>query len=270
MIWGCSMIKRAFLAAQFALAMSSAVVLGLGHSVQAAPVFDTGATQYIGAGADGSDVFGNPAFFQINSIDVAKAGSDLKVIINTVYDPNVAGAQGTGLGDLFIGTNMGNMPTLGAGSATDAGNVAGRFAYVFDISNTTGLGFSGSGGLKALAGGDVGSSAPAGPSIRNGQAVFYTGAGPSITGGGWTLGGGLLTFTITNGATIFAGQSLFLAWAMTCANDVIYGAFVIPPSITEEVPLPAGFILMGSLLLGAGGVARWRRRRNGNLALQAA
>jgi hypothetical protein len=41
----------------------------------------------------------------------------------------------------------------------------------------------------------------------------------------------------------------------------VYEFLLPPPPVGPEVPLPAGFWLMGSVLAGAGGIAKWRRRR---------
>jgi hypothetical protein len=36
---------------------------------------------------------------------------------------------------------------------------------------------------------------------------------------------------------------------------------VDPPGGGHPVPIPAGFLLMGTVLAGAGGIAKWRRRK---------
>lgn len=238
----------------------------LANSGQAAPIAD----DYIGFNSHGhGDVIagsGLQANFQINSIDVSKSGADLKVVVSTSYNPNSSGALGTGLGDLFFGTDMSKAPAYGAASATDAYS-AGRFNYVFSIRNDDYPGANGTGTLHALRtdGTDVKTAYGAG-TVRTGQAVEFLGNSKPATGitGSWTLdvAQDTLTFLITNAANTF-GSTFFIAWAMTCANDIIYANIAFPPPNNPpgDVPLPAGFILMGSVLLGAGGVARWRKRR---------
>lgn len=125
--------------------------------------------------------------------------------------------------------------------------------------------------------------------FRQGQAVQYTPDSPSASnpvsitvtpatgyttanGGNDLVNGfadtsnpGSITYTITDNGTLGYG-SIELAWAMTCANDVIqFLADVSLPGCTTcggpgQTPLPAAFALMGTVV-GAGGLlARLRRR----------
>jgi hypothetical protein len=102
--------------------------------------------------------------------------------------------------------------------------------------------------------------------FRQGQAVQYK-PGPGQQGLGgpgsiWTVDAAndIITFSIVDNKLL--GDDFALSWAMTCANDVIQGLVNLPHSGPPpgEVPLPGGFILMGSALFGLGGIARWRAR----------
>jgi len=70
---------------------------------------------------------------------------------------------------------------------------------------------------------------------------------------------GIITYTITDNGLF--GDGFALAFAITCANDVIAGDVIIPPSNIARTPLPATALLMGSVLGAGGFVGRWRRRK---------
>ena len=75
---------------------------------------------------------------------------------------------------------------------------------------------------------------------------------------------GQIVFTITDNG-LFDGP-LALAWAMTCANDVIIAD--IPVTVTthqDTTPLPAALPLFGTGL-GALGLLGWRRKRKAQSA----
>jgi hypothetical protein len=108
--------------------------------------------------------------------------------------------------------------------------------------------------------------------FREGQAVQYTPNDPTATVAAATWSVDALAHTITytivdNG---LFGTSFALAWAMTCANDVIQGQVMdLPPGGPgpNPTPLPATLPLFASGL-GALGLLSWRRKRK-NAALAA-
>ena len=69
---------------------------------------------------------------------------------------------------------------------------------------------------------------------------------------------GLLTFSIVDNGTL--GNSFALAWAMTCANDIIIGQVTLPPGEQFNTPLPAAFPLFAGGL-GLIGFLGSRRRK---------
>lgn len=268
----------------YCLAACVATALGMAGSlagpVQAAPISDN----YIGGVAPGyGDVVGSTSDFNIFSIDVTRINTtaktaDLQVVVKTNYIP---GTLSTGFGSLFFGTDLSKV-NIDLTNSTKNDTFAldpDRFNYVFGIPTNPALKSgkaNGTGSLYALngTGTDVqlsywpstsNTTDPPPTNFRTGQAVGYTGKGPALRTGTWDFSASAdtLTFIITNENYLF-GSDFYIAWAMTCANDVILAlanAFVPPPGGGGQVPLPAGFLLMGTVLLGAGGVARWRKRR---------
>jgi len=254
------------------------VIAGLfaaGASAQAAPIVidDTGANAYWG-GNDGSwnaDIVGDSGF-EIFSLSADKVGANLVVVVNTNF---VDGYEGNSLGALFIGNpaklnlNDGNG---GAGTGPHynddiyKGAVqddTDRFSYAFDFdaSGNTGT-------LYDLAenGSDVVRSYPPvlNAQIRKGQAVDVNGfAVDSGVDGTWSIGGGQITFTIKNFfniATIQTWSGLTLAWAMSCANDVVLGVVQFPGGNIPDVPVPASMLLLFSGLAGLGFLGRRRMK----------
>jgi hypothetical protein len=290
-----SKFGTALRAKYLALSVGAAVVTAFASPAQAIILNDVYWGGQIVNAPTNSDIIGNPSHFDIFSMEVTRIAtgldsSDLKIVINTNYNPNSANALGTGFGDLFIGSagNSGNLVLDGTGGAPPYANDTynankARFDYVASIDNNPLPGVGGTATVHALAtGGSAGSDvqqsfappAPGGnPDIgfgfRNEQAAYYTGAGSDLTGGNstWAFSAGAQTLTIlikgeeTGGVKLFGDGLILLAWAFTCANDVILGQVQSPPHVDQPVPLPAGFLLMGTVLLGGGGIAQWRRRR---------
>jgi hypothetical protein len=242
--------------------------------------------------------------FEITSAIISRSGignDTLNITINTNFAgvPGTAAADGTGYGSLFL--------TPGTWTSHDTYS-PNQWQYAVLTTQNPGPGSIGTTttGLYAI-GGDA-TANPYGPNpavpvsyttdngkifmsnvngdpvtypysgsppyyFRQGQAVQYvpgqnqaTVAGTAAT---WAVNAALHTITYTIVDNGLFGDSFALAWAMTCANDVIQGQV----SLTEgegiqssPTPLPAGFLLMGSVLGGGGLVARWRLRRRGGHA----
>lgn len=238
--------------------------------------------------------------FQIYSMDVNVLGpvgaKDLQIVIHTNYSPYSGGTSpsGTSFGSLFIGSSA-TIPFPAAtgvtGGATASDTYVGdesRFDYVVNMPGSTPIiggpdagkaapptavgaaGFRtavGNTGFFSLngTGSDVQTSFfPVDPSgYRQDQAVGYTGSlTPEVKDATFAFdeAAETLTFLIKNENGLL-GNTVLFAWAMTCANDVIFGTVDLPSRVNPPVPLPAGFLLMGSVLFGAGGIAGWRRRR---------
>ena len=92
---------------------------------------------------------------------------------------------------------------------------------------------------------------------------------PAGLGSGTT---GALNFTLTNvlgsGDILSSVSSLTLAWAMTCANDVIYASTQLPVA-PPTTPLPASLPLFvaGIGLLGWLGSKRKKHHRASRIAI---
>jgi hypothetical protein len=256
-------------------ALASACAFG---DARAFFIDDTGVNAYWGGDLFGGspttgDIVGNSSF-EIFNATVDRVGTTFRVVISTNYNPLTSTPGGTGFGTLFIGPG----PFTPTGTGNHPGDTfldgPGRFSHVLVFPHNPalipGVGGGGTADLKPLVGdgSDVQLSFPPPPfgpaAVRNDQAVGYTGGAATLLSGSWSFVDGpgsspnTLTFQIFGENGLF-GSDVTIAWAMTCANDVIAGSGA--PGIIDEVPLPAGFILMGSMLLGAGGVAKWRSRR---------
>jgi len=240
---------------------------------------------------------GDPSF-QIYSLTAARTGNNLTVTINTNY-ANHVGALGTGLGFLFLGAGA---PTYNAGTTgnpvtgpnyqydTYSADTA-RFQYAAGIPLTVAFSngtASGSGVLYSVDSNTVqrsyypNTSNTTGSNFRNDQAVGIKNSPstvPSVSEN-WTVTkgndttGGTITFELLNlfnNTTLDSINGVFtLAWAMTCANDVIL-ATIIPPEtrLQKETPLPAALPLFAG---GVGflGLLSWRRKRKLAVATDAA
>lgn len=266
-------------------AATGLLFVGTAAVSQAAPVVidDSAASGYWGGNINGADseVFGNPAHFAITSASVERLGNNLSVIIATNYSGKNVGTLNTNLGALFFGDpkllNLAGGVTPSYKEDTFEAD-KDRFGYVFDFDakpkttqNYTTSDQGGTGTLYKLKGdgSDIVYSNPAGNTVRNDQAVDIKdkakGKDFAQTGitGNWSTKDGSVTFLITN---FFGGAlpglyntSLTLAWAMTCANDIILGEVVFPlDGPVGTVPLPAGLLLMVSGLAGLGFLRRFK------------
>lgn len=115
--------------------------------------------------------------------------------------------------------------------------------------------------------------------FRQGQAVQYTpatsavagtSANYSVTATTWTVNPtntidgvvntqGLITFSIVDNGIL--GNDFGLAWAMTCANDVIQGEAVFNGNAAAPTPLPSALPLFAGGLGVMGFVARRRKKQ---------
>lgn len=264
----------------------SAGLTGIGTSVHASSFTlpDTywgGVNTYSGLGSDNpglsGDVIGDPSVYDISSAVVNRSGGTLSVTINTNY-AGKTGTDNTGYGSLFFSTNKLFNPGIGEASANDQYS-AGRFNYAFVMPVNPGTGSqTGNGGLFKVINGDVvlanvnGSSSTyphagnAGEYIRQGQAVQYdTTDQTAVDSGTWTVDALAHTISFSIIDNNLLGNTFMLAWAMTCANDVILGQVTLPPDLSQT-PLPGALPLFASVsaLMGFFG---WRRKRNSALAV---
>lgn len=272
------------------------MLTGFAGSAQALPL-NTVDAYWGGTYSSPTDTIGNIPPFQIYSADVSQSGNDLVVKMNTAYSGSQVGNLGTTLGDLFLGTlaalDYNGTDDDGVGDSGLHKNDTftadtNRFSHAlhFDTAplTTTNNTTPNQGGTSSLyslngAGTDVVLSQDVtSGGFRSNQAVsIYTtnpdGAGPKVaatdTGinGTWSTVAGSVTFTIsgffTNAALGAPGgiyaTGLTLAWAMSCANDIM--VWQVPLSGgAGEVPLPAGLILLLSGLGGLGFLGRFKAK----------
>lgn len=246
---------------------------------------------------NGSDVIGSNAFNIIDAVitrsTTTTTNDTLNITINTMYAgvPGTGPAEGTGYGSLFLspGTwsaantytpnewqyavqvnqnpGSGNIPTTTSGLYA-VGNVATTNLYSANTSvvqsyTTT----NGSTIVMSNVNGDPvtypGANNP-GYYFRQGQAVQFTPGAAAIGAATWSVNA---TVGATVGAIIFSiidnsllGSSFALAWAMTCANDVIQGQVTLPDPPPSATPLPAALPLFAAGL-GVIGFLGSRRRK---------
>ena len=217
-----------------------------------------------GSGFIGADVIGD-SNFQTHSMDVQRINNTLRVVINTNYSDKpastVLGYLGTNIGSLFIGDTA--KLDITDQNTDDYVSDKDRFSWVFDFDTNPVAGVQGQGGsgsLYAIDDSKVVLSHASGI-FRANQAVGYNqGAQATLASGRWQVGVGTVTFTIQDFFTSVAvPSSLTLAWAMSCANDVILAQ--VPLSSIPNVPLPAGGLLLLTGLLGVGFLGRLKTKK---------
>jgi hypothetical protein len=247
--------------------IAGALFAGFTVSAQAASV--TIADTYWGGtpttGVDAA-IVGGPEY-DISSMTAERNGQDLTVSVFTNY-VNHIGIADTQMGSLFIGSGNPGFDGVGPEYTTDTYvNNPTRFSYIFDYNdaNVNITGGSGDGKLYAISGpGDVQLSF--GDVRRANQGVDRADGKGTATGidGKWTIttgANGSVSFSIANFFnTGIDSTSLVLAWAMTCANDIIISNPISLARTGSEVPLPAGAWLLVTALAGMGALGRHTKR----------
>jgi hypothetical protein len=233
------------------------------------------------------DVIANATdpYFQIQSADLTRTGSNLQVVIHTNYANSVAansitGQLGTQIGALFLGNGS---PIYNNG-VTSAPVVDASGHYVNDVFtlNPGRFGFAdapsiGAGNAKIGTvyslngtGSDVVTSnyPSSADNYRANQAVGVKNTAALLAGvtSTWSLGVGTITFNLAN---IFGAGKLddtfTFAWAMTCANDIILETVTLPCDTCApppgETPLPGALSLFAGGLGVLGFLGNRRKRR---------
>ena len=231
-----------------------------------------------------ADVIGPTDVFDIISAEVERVGTGgntLQVTINTNYAgvPGTSAADGTGYGALFITPGAWNPTGTGPHYSTDV-YVDGEWKYAFTVPENPGPATSGTGGLYDTSKGQVVLSNVGGNPIsypnpgsppyyfRQGQAVQYI-PDPNISPlgtGTWSVDSALHTLTFSIVDNNLLGNNFAVAWAMTCANDVIQGSVNLPDETQRLTPTPLPAAL--PLFVSGGGLMAWlgrRKRRMGKV-----
>ena len=237
-----------------------------GRGASAAPVLDT----YIGGVANyaGADVIGDPAEFDILSMDAKRYGSLLHVEIKTnfagqsgQFKPYTKNGKGIGYGDLFLANDW---QPFGVGPQykTDTATTGTHWRYGFSINdNITALDRyhdqGGVGYLYALNGATndvddyISDDFLKNAIWRNNQVVAvdrHSRSAQRLGAGMWTVDTANKTVSFDfdlKGTTLLNDSTLALHWDMLCANDVIEGVVKVDVPAPETAPL----MLAGTLAL---------------------
>ena len=242
-----------------------------------------------------ADIIGN-SDFEIYGVTGTRTGNDLSVTVFTNFTGHI-GEDNVGLGALFLANGNVSYNTsapnyagqVSAGPPTYAYDLPsadlGRFDFAAAIPTNPG-GTSGTGTLYGLngTGNDVVLANVNGNPITapvGGNPGYYFRAGQDVgvspqTGTtslesiNWSIGTGsftdlngthstgTLTFDIANAFGLGLQDSFTLAWAMTCANDVIYVASTLGANTTTPIPASLPLFVGGAGLIGL--FARKRRK----------
>ena len=222
------------------------------------------------------DVLGNPARFDIFSVDVNRVGAGgntLEFVIHTRFAGKAAQVADIGYGALFLTPAYLWSPTGAAPYPTDVFQ-PGDWKYAFTMPQLPGSATTGSGNLYLTSLGTVVLSningnpiSPPNPgnggiAFREDQPVQYIpGAGQAaLASGTWTINALGRTITLDIVDNNFLGANFALSWAMTCANDVIQG-------VVGAVPEPGTWVMM---IVGFGFIGIAMRRRKLPAELDAA
>lgn len=210
---------------------------------------------------------------------------------NAISNPNTPGASATAfVGGYVIQVPTPDLFTAGVGSSgsatlyhiTDAGQVQlsyvpswtmnGIMNWMMNPGDLTGLQTMDENYATPTADPDARFSLA---DFRPGEAVGYKGPDSGGISGSWAFTAApsgsndagapydyILTYKIDGTNLLLDSGEFSLLTSETCANDIIY----VASAHLGSVPLPGGFILMGTMLFGAGGVAKWRKRRTQSAA----
>lgn len=248
----------------------------------------------------GSDVIEDAGVhtFEISSAVITRSGTNndtlnIKIYTNYAGAPGTSAADGTSYGSLFLSPGFWN-PTGSAANHYSTDTFASdtqRWKYAVTTPLTGAVGSSTSTGLYAI--GTVGAAtdyhgtpqyytsangkvvmsnvnndpitAPysnnPGDYFREGQAVQYdpNSLANMLSAATFSVGTGYVDYSIVDDGLL--GDTFYLSWAMTCANDIIQGQVLLTGnSLTGTTPLP-GALPMFSAGLGAMGMLSWRKKR---------
>lgn len=229
---------------------------------------------YIGAAPThssyvGKDVIGEDALFGVDGMNVLVENGSMTVDIFSSYFDNL-GKYDTELGDLFISTD-------GYTEYDQFYKANNPWEYVISLGDTHSdhLQLYGTASLYAVNPDNVDLSwAPDNYIYRANQAVQYGLLNNSLAGetelasGTWEItANDLLSINIGLNDAWWNGDdetTLGFHWAVTCANDVIEGAYTYTPpgGGDNPVPEPATMFLVGTGLVGLAGLQRKMRKKN--------
>jgi len=222
-----------------------------------------------GADTNPKDIVGNDVDYDVSKIEVTQAGDtiNLKIYSRFLDDSRELHNNLVQLGDLFISTDGWDPVSTSSNYTNDTASAAGEdWEYALVLDNHIGT-TSGTTSLYNIEDGTILLSDyyfdSTNYEYRKDQEVRFDANGAAIDTSPWSINFGTtdadtddylsLAFSLADLGFSF-GQELGFHWTMTCANDVIEGAF-------KPVPEPATMLLFGTGLIGLAGLTARRRNK---------